>query len=406
MNGLAKKKLVQVTRQHGSVVIFFLIMLPVLLATMGIALDVGKFFVVKSELQNAADSCALAAAFELDGTATQFTRANAAGLNLAAKNNVYFQQGAVAGTTVQFSTTATGGYANPAPANASFVRCNVNQPNVPTWFIQLVGIGNQTIPATAVATNVPGQSTCALPIGICEANLPASAPVGTWVAGILSPNQVGGKDSDSVLNGHFRWVDFTPGSGGASELADILSGALPGSCNISSTNPNIGTPGYKASLRDDYNTRFGIVKKAAKAPYITDFAGNGYYNPATQNRYYGDYLVRRASLLPNVRNSPYTDIADINISNAFKYLTSGDLLTNGSNRRVAIAPVVDCADFKVRRYACMFLLHPMPTQSAVNFNMYLEYIGNPATQATPCGNTSGFAGAGNGIGPRVATLIQ
>ena len=62
MNGLAKKQLVQVTRQHGSVVIFFLIMLPVLLATMGIALDLGKFFIVKSELQNAADACALAAA--------------------------------------------------------------------------------------------------------------------------------------------------------------------------------------------------------------------------------------------------------------------------------------------------------------------------------------------------------
>lgn len=54
----------------------------------------------------------------------------------------------------------------------------------------------------------------------------------------------------------------------------------------------------------------------------------------------------------------------------------------------------------------MFLLHPLPTQSTNNFNMYLEYLGNPATQATPCGNSSGLAGAGNGIGPGVTALIQ
>lgn len=407
MNRLVKKEVLNTKNQQGSVVIFFLIMLPILLATMGLALDIGKFFIFKSELQNAADACALSAAYELDGTGTQFTRAQSAGLNLVQNNNVLFQrtQDDLVVTQVQFSTTANGGYANPAPANAGFVKCIVstNANTVNYWFLQILGTLTPTLPvinAVAVATNVPGQTTCALPIGICEANLPASAAVGTWVTGILSPNQVGGKDSDSVLNGHFKWVDFTPGGGGANELADILSGSLPGSCNLSSTNPNIGTPGYKASLRDDYNTRFGIIKQNAKAPYITDFAGVGYYDTASQNRYSGDYLAKRAS------NTPYSDIAAIKIGSNFESLKSGDLLANGTNRRVALAPVVDCASFKVKRFACMFLLHPLPTQSTNNFNMYLEYLGNPSTQATPCGNSSGFAGAGNGIGPRVSALIQ
>ena len=91
MNRVINKYLKNAASQHGSIVIFFVIMLPILLGTMGLALDIGKFYVIKSELQNAADSCALAAAYELDGTSTQFTRANAAGLNLAAKNKVFFK---------------------------------------------------------------------------------------------------------------------------------------------------------------------------------------------------------------------------------------------------------------------------------------------------------------------------
>ena len=38
-----------------------------LLGFMGVALDFGHLFVVKTELQTASDSCALAAAQELDG---------------------------------------------------------------------------------------------------------------------------------------------------------------------------------------------------------------------------------------------------------------------------------------------------------------------------------------------------
>ena len=400
MNRAINKELKNAVSHHGSIVIFFVIMLPILLATMGLALDVGKFYIVKSELQNAADACALAAAYELDGTSTQFTRANTAGLNLAAKNKVLFQND-LAGAKVLFSTTANGGYslAGAAPANASFVRCEVDKPDVSYWFIQLLQNFAPIAPieAFAVANNVPGQSTCAIPIAVCSSDLPPGAAVGTWITGILAPNS---GNKDSTLNGHFKWVDFTQGGGGANELAEILSGELPGGCNLPSNDLYIGTPGFKASLRDDYNTRFGIIKKNAKTPYITDFSGFGYYNFAQQNRYYGDYLSKRAS------NTPYSNIAGITISNGFDYLTQSQLAANGTNRRVALAPVVNCTNLKVERYACMFLLHPLPTQSASNFNMYLEYLGNPSNQATPCGNSSGLAGAGNGIGPRVTALIQ
>ena len=392
MTRLAKKG-IHTTRQQGAMLIFFLIMFPILIATMGLALDVGKFFIVKSELQNAADACALAAAYELDGTTSQFTRANAAGLNLAAKNNVYFQQGAVAGTTVQFSTTATGGYvaAGAAPAGAGFVRCNVSQPNVPTWFIQLVGVGNQTIPATAVATNVPGQSTCALPVGLC--NAPPSTPVGTWLEGVQSAG--GG------VGGFFRWIDFDPPAGGANELKALLSGA--NTCSISSTNPNLPIAGYGVVSAADvhYNTRFGIRAGGTPNNSVPDYSGYAYFPTNWPSKFnaYSDFVANRRPV-----NAAYQGLSGITISGNPTILNSTQLAAQGSNRRVAVAPVIDCATQTFQRWACVFLLHPMSTSGPPSTRMYLEYLGD-ANSAGPCKSFE-FAGPSNGAGPKVSALVQ
>ena len=391
MTQLAKKEISHTTRQQGAMLIFFLFMLPVLIATMGLALDVGKFFIVKSELQNAADACALAAAYELDGTSSQFTRANAAGLNLAAINKVYFQQGAVAGTTVQFSTTATGGYANPAPANASFVRCNVSQPNVPTWFIQLVGIGNQTIPATAVATNVPGQTTCALPVGLC--NAPPSTPVGTWLEGVQSA--AGGN------SGFFRWIDFDPPAGGANELKALLSGA--NTCSINSTNPSLPIAGYGVVSGADahYNTRFGIRAGGTPNNSVPDYSGYAYFPTNWPSKFnaYSDFVANRRPV-----NVAYQGVSGITINGNPTILNSVQLAAQGSNRRVAVAPVIDCATQTFQRWACVFLLHPMSTSGPPSTRMYLEYLGD-ANSAGPCKSFE-FAGPSNGAGPKVSALVQ
>ena len=53
-------------RQRGAVIITVCLMLLFLLGFMGIALDFGRLFIVKTELQTAMDSCALSAAQELD----------------------------------------------------------------------------------------------------------------------------------------------------------------------------------------------------------------------------------------------------------------------------------------------------------------------------------------------------
>src|SRR6476660_3817128 len=83
-------------RQTGAVILTVALALLFLLGFMGIALDFGHLFVVKTELQTATDSCALAAAQELDGASDALTRATSAGLAAGNLNKANFQ-GSMAG---------------------------------------------------------------------------------------------------------------------------------------------------------------------------------------------------------------------------------------------------------------------------------------------------------------------
>src|SRR5512139_115156 len=83
-------------RQRGAVAVVVGITIFVLVGMIGLALDSGQLFVNKTELQNAADACALAAASELDGTADGFARGDAVGKLVGRENLVGFQKTRVA----------------------------------------------------------------------------------------------------------------------------------------------------------------------------------------------------------------------------------------------------------------------------------------------------------------------
>src|SRR6187200_3158537 len=99
-------------RQTGAVILTVALTMLFLLGFMGIALDFGHLFVVKTELQTASDSCALAAAQELDRAADELTRATNAGITAGNLNKVNFQGTAVAfvANYVTFSDSLTGAY--------------------------------------------------------------------------------------------------------------------------------------------------------------------------------------------------------------------------------------------------------------------------------------------------------
>src|SRR5437899_5224983 len=96
-------------KESGAVAIVVALSMAVLIGFFGVAFDLGKLYIAKSELQNSADACALAAARELTGANTnQLVLAEAAGITTGMHHDVLFQSESVslaADDSVTFSQT-------------------------------------------------------------------------------------------------------------------------------------------------------------------------------------------------------------------------------------------------------------------------------------------------------------
>ncbi len=130
-------------RQKGAVIVTVAFAMLFLLGFMAIALDFGHLFVVKTELQTATDSCALAAAQELDGASDALDRATNAGKTAGNLNKVNFQ-GAAAGIVdadITFSDSLIGTYSRTfAPvANAKYAKCARTKAGMKPWLLQTMG---------------------------------------------------------------------------------------------------------------------------------------------------------------------------------------------------------------------------------------------------------------------------
>ena len=406
--------------QKGGVAIIVALSLPVLIGMAGLALDLGKLYVTKTELQNAADACALAAAVELDGTASQFAIAENRGIAVGKFNKSFFQSAPVAfaaDDSVKFSTTLNGSYLTKsaaigagAPANYKFVQCSVKRDEIPNYLMPVLNVlgskvaSNSNVAAAAVASNRPGQSTCALPIGICSTQINASTPVGTWLEGIQKVQ--GGASNGETFSGYFKWIDFSGDGGGNRELKDVLTGARD--CNINSSNPNlqVGEFGLKSGAESSYNTKFGLYAQGATTG-IPDVSGYA-YNKTTFSKAFNAYSDYLTNAFPKNLAYQGDNITKLNTKPGLKTtLTPSELKAQGEEKRVAVAPIIDCNTKIVQKYICLFLLHPMNTgnvKKGDDEKMYLEYLGD-AKNAGPC-NQIGLAGASNGIGPRVSALVK
>jgi hypothetical protein len=422
----------RVDRQKGAVILTVAMALLFLLGFMAIALDFGHLFVVKTELQTAMDSCALAAAQELDRASDALTRATNAGRTAGNLNKVNFQ-GAVAGvidSEITFSDTLTGAYSHTfAPVkNAKYAKCTHAKSGMAPWLMQAISAfsgnasykANQSVVALGVATLTNSQTACALPIAMCQKT--ATGPSfgynkGDWVLGWVNPD-------DSVY-GQFRWVDYTGNGGGAKEIKDMLAGdgycALPGANTVikSKTGNNNGAS-------DAYNTRFGIYHGGYSGPAdgTPDLTGYAWYSDDATGAgaFTGRYSDTGTNGFPAKRAAHAAYEGDNKKPPAgytFKLQTQGTavssstLAANGSNRRFAVAPVADCSlldpthDIKVKGLFCMLMLHPIDKSTGggagAAAKMWLEYEGSADDPTSPC-SSSGLAGGSSG--PLVPTLVQ
>ena len=126
-----------------------------LIGVMGLAIDMGRMFIVKNEVQTFADAAAVAGALSLDGTSTGITNARTAATNMVDKWN--FSTTTVSSPTVEFATSSSGTWStNPAGAGILYVRVTATvTPNL--YFIPVVmptKIYTASVPARAVAGQV------------------------------------------------------------------------------------------------------------------------------------------------------------------------------------------------------------------------------------------------------------
>ncbi len=416
-------------RQDGAVIVTVSLVLLFLLGFMGIALDFGHLFVVKTELQTAMDSCALAAAQELDGQADALTRATSAGMTAGNLNKVNFQSGTWNGkgkiVAADISFRDPGFAATTVPAAARYAQCQHTQSGVGMWLLQSMGAfsganpaysNTKNVMALAVATRASAQTTCPIPVAL-KPKTGSGAPnygfqVGEWVTvyGDRVPN-----------SGELGWYNLD-GSTSANETKKELSES--GSPCNTRIGDALGTPGAQTAVDVQWNYRFGIYKNGDPGPSTNhpDFSGYAYTstnwtNAVPQNAWSGtpapgshataaNFITKRLAFASYDDTGTSLSAGDAITGlklNSFKNLATpgagGQHQQYGYSRRVATIPVLDGAN-KVIDYVCMFMLHPL---SGPKDNGHLEFLGNSGSLVSPC-TTNGFPG---GVaGPLVPVLIR
>lgn len=406
---------------RGSVAVIVALSIFVLLGVIGLGIDLGRLYVTRTELQNAADACALAAARELDGASDALLRAENAGLALGQRHRISFQREPVpiAPGSISFSAHLDREFQSRAiadPRTARYAMCTLGRGGIAMLFMQVVGIGDQRVSVRAVATLAPAQTTCALPVGLCrtpERSCPGGGTSwqgfcpGDWLTGLFTP-------ASGNLTGDFKWLRFPEQDvRGARDIRDILAG--PGYCDISAGAQVAGQPGFQqSSITQGWNLRFGLYSRSAGSqPWTTGTSDlTGYsYTPASWaagRAAYSDYEQKRTS------REPYQDADPLNIlrGNSVTRLLTADLTAHGAaGRRLVTLPVVDCDSSgislqTVRNWACVLMLHPFRQGgggSSTPENIYVELVGNAQVAGSQCGS---YGLAGGSAGPLVPVLVQ
>ncbi|GGH50781.1 hypothetical protein GCM10010975_03950 [Comamonas phosphati] len=393
-------------RQRGAFIITFALALLFLLGFMGIALDFGRLFVVKTELQTAMDSCALAAARELNGQTDAIARAQSAGMAVGNSNNANLQSSNWNGTGKLVSGDITfrdkDYAATSVSTGARYAECQYTMSSIQLWLLQAMGAftgdsatwsGTGTVGARAVATRAPSQTACIIPVVLPK----DSYITGQWIT--FDPK-----------NGPMTWgnLNFAPD-------ANTTNSEMRDSYCVSPTPGKIYTPGAKATVADYWNFRFGIYKNNPSSPtgapdyssfiYSTSnwqgHDGNGNIGNAYQGSSPNgtpNFLAQRLAFTPCGANPAACGLSTGGYSSVAQ---TPALKANGGDRRIVTVPVSQLdGSFDGKTLACMLMLQPMQPSTLVST---FEYLGLSTDFNSPC-TTSGIAGGTSG--PLIPVLVR
>lgn len=394
-------------RQGGAFIVTVCLMLLFLLGFIGIALDLGRLFIVKTELQTATDACALAAAQELDRQPDALVRATNAALLAGNANGVVLQsalwngKGQLTAANITFRDGAHG--VTMVAADARYARCEHTQAATATPLLRMLALSGHSadtlatadVFARAEATLAPSQSTCPLPLALRPRG-GAGKPdygytKGEWIT-LLDPH-----NPKFAGPGEIGWTNLD-GSNSARTVEDQLKGT----CGTR-VGDDLGTPGVMASATDVWNSRFGIYKQndgpAESQPDYTGYIYTAKSWPGKSNAL-DDFMSQRRAFSncgASVSACEKAHDLKLNAKNLASAGSAGELRQYGGNRRIAPIPVVE--NGKVSDFVCVLMLQPISTPFG---DVQLEYLGNASTPGSPC-VASGLPGGS--AGPLVPVLV-
>lgn len=265
--------------QRGSVLVATAAGLSIILGMACLAVDGGKIYLTKSELQAASEACTLSATNDLSDVlaagsnsalTTALKKAEGSGKYIASLHKVGYQKSAIdkSEVFVEFSdqTQATWKSATSTVSSADYgklsvVRCSVklSRTELQPVFMQAAGIsagGSTLMAASSKGTLAASQASCALPMALCTTNNTRGTSTsssnygftkGNWYSLGFNDARTAGSDEEfraytsSNNNRGFRWVDFYPGdttgtcSQSGSKETDMWPGESKVACLIRGT---------------------------------------------------------------------------------------------------------------------------------------------------------------------------
>ncbi len=338
--------------ERGSIMIMTAIFALLLLLMVGLCLDVSRIYMVRDELQNAADAAALNAARELNGGTSGIDNAvNAMNVvinsrGLRAKTNVTIVDIAFATEVNGMYMDATGAKAAGTVEHIQYVRVTTTPATTNILFASSALGASHTESRQAIAGMSIGLSTVCdffpAAVALNDADLDSTngfTPPTPGTPMILHFNQ--GTGNEAVIADHDYIVLEVPdiNGNGTGETA-VLTAGLKNYCkslgdNINMTPSSNQNNGPRNSA-DGMNTRFGIY-------------ANGYGNALTNPPYPPD-----TNLTQNISWQTYLD----NNPNMRRRLIAPIILPNGPPPLQASYPAYTT---NIQFWAVFLLESPVPT---------------------------------------------
>ena len=238
--------------------------LTALIGVGGLAFDYAHMATLDTELQDAADQAALAAATQLDGGSDAINRATAAARNLVKNKALLANDGAdrtVSIPTLTFYTdydqsTDSYGSVTTVPANAKVVRVAVGGRSAGFALTPVIGLVTSG-PMNAEAVASVGNAICKTPpVMLCnpdeptsntDENLPFTAVRGVGLRLITG---------NATVPGNFGWLEAGIANGSNALAGSLGYNSPPGDCQ-----PTTGVTtktGMDTSVLKAFNTRFDV----------------------------------------------------------------------------------------------------------------------------------------------------